>query len=269
MMDIVPFNTSHTASFLKSASVEGWITDQRELEFLRTTYPEGCLVALCNGHIAGFITALRYVTSAWIGNLLVLPDHRNKGIGRALIAQVLQSLDESGCETVWLTASAQGAHLYTSLDFIQIDTVQRWRGRASVRLEAAPWECTEKFIAIDTLGWGDSRPALYRHLLESRVVLSASDSFLACSSAGNYNCIGPWGAVSSEAAAHILTSAISYDSGAKDTFIDVPANNLSARDILRAQGFSVSGATLLMFRGKVPDYRAEFIYGLASMGSYG
>lgn len=268
-MEIVPFNNSHIASFLNSARLERWITDLQELEFLLNTYANGCLAVLCKGQLAGFITAIRYVRSAWIGNLLVLPEYRNKGLGRALIEKVLQSLDNSGCETVWLTASADGIHLYETLGFMQIDTVQRWRGVISLRLPQERALHEDSLAAVDALGWGDRRQALYVSVQENRAVFEGKNSFLAWSASADCKHIGPWGAYSAEAAAQVLEAACAADGAAINAVLDVPANNSHAGELLQRKGFAASGATQLMYRGKTPDYRAEHVYALASLGSFG
>ena len=54
-----------------------------------------------------------------------------------------------------------------------------------------------------------------------------------------------------------------------DIFMDTPENNHAAGEFLLAQGFTVFGSTLLMYKGRMPTYRPEYIYSLASMGSYG
>jgi len=268
-MTVMPFNNAQIACFLSSALREGWLTDQQELQFLLHTCPDGCLVFFSEDQPAGFITSLRYEKSAWIGNLLVLAEYRHRGIGRVLIEKVLDYLERSGCETVWLTASAQGAHLYRSLGFRQIDEVQRWKGIANLPVKSDEPACSSTVAEIDSSGWGDSRPALYDLLTESRAVMTGADGFLACYRSGENLCIGPWGARSSEAAARLLSAAIGHEAAGKDTFCDAPAGNRAAGELLRSKGFSVSGTTLLMYRGKAPAYRAETVYALASMGSYG
>lgn len=268
-MEIMPFNNFHFAGFLNRAMQEGWITDQRELEFLLKSYPQGCLVFSFAGQPAGFITAIRYVKSAWIGNLLVLPAFRKRGIGRALIDKVLHGLDFSGCKTVWLTASADGAHLYRTLGFTEIDRVDRWRGATSLRLSVDSTLQTDSVAAVDAIGWGDHRPAIYESLQKSRAVFAGKDSFIAWSSSDDLRHIGPWGACSREAAADLLDAAIGHEGDEINTVLDVPAHNISAGEILRSKGFSVSGTTRLMYRGRTPDYRAEQVYALASLGSFG
>jgi len=77
------------------------------------------------------------------------------------------------------------------------------------------------------------------------------------------------GALSRESAAKLLDAAIGKEGATGEILLDVPEKNHAAGELLAARGFSVLGSTLLMYRGRIPEYRAEFIYSCASMGSYG
>ena len=268
-MELVPFKRAYIDAFLGSAAAEGWITTQAELEFLLSACPDCCLVCLFEGKPAAFITALRYERSAWIGNLLVLPAFRGRGLGRGLMEQVLRRLETSGAETVWLTASAAGAHLYRTLGFTRIDRVQRWRGsgRGTIASIKAVSPATAAFI--DSLGWGDSRGVLFAALPENGSFFSDENAFLQQTAIDSRLHIGPWGAVSAKAAAEIFAEALSGEGPMVDIFMDTPENNHAAGDFLLSQGFTVFGSTLLMYKGRMPTYRPEYIYSLASMGSYG
>jgi len=269
-METASFNRSHCESFLQGAKAEGWITGQREIEFLLAAYPDGCLVSLSGGRPSGFVTAVRYLKSAWIGNLLVLPEYRCQGIGRNLMQQVLHGLDLSGCETVWLTASAEGAHLYRTLGFMQIDRVRRWRGSGGKpALRGGSRVYTAAVATIDCMGWGDNRRTIFEALPENCRCFTTHDGFLVHSLSDDGHQFGPWGALSDEGAAALLESALVDDGTKGELFLDVPEKNHSAGELLVSKGFTVAGTTLLMYRGREPEYRAEYIYSLASMGSYG
>jgi GNAT superfamily N-acetyltransferase len=268
-MQTVPFNRSHCESFLRCAKAEGWITDQRELEFLLAAYPEGCLVSLDNDDCpAGFITSVRYSKSAWIGNLLVLPEHRCQGVGRDLIQRVLDGLDLSGCETVWLTASADGAHLYRTLGFWQIDTVRRWRGFGVAPVRGMRCTYSSAVATVDGMGWGDDRRLIFDSLPKNCCSVANHDGFMVRTPCDDGMHIGPWGAVSRDAAAAFLGAALADGIGG-EVFLDSPERNRAAEELLLSNGFRVTGSTLLMYRGKTPEYRPEYVFSLASMGSYG
>lgn len=267
-MEIASFDSSHSWSFLNSAKAEGWITDLREIEFLLAACPEGCLVSLDNGRPAGFITAIRYAKSAWIGNLLVLPEYRRLGVGRTLMQQVLDHLDRSGCETIWLTASADGAHLYRTLGFGQIDRVQRWRGFGAVPVHGTRCAYSTAVAIVDGMGWGDDRRLIFQTLPKNCCSVAAHDGFMVRTPGDDGMHIGPWGAISRQAAAAHLEAAMTDGIGG-EVFLDSPEKNRAAEGLLFSSGFRVTGSTLLMYRGREPEYRPDYIYSLASMGSYG
>jgi GNAT superfamily N-acetyltransferase len=268
-MESVPFRHAYIDAFLRSAAAEGWITAQAELEFLLKACPDGCLVHLSEGRPVAFITALRYEQSAWIGNLLVMPDFRRQGLGRALMEEVLRRLEASGTETVWLTASADGAGLYRSLGFLQIDRVQRWRGVGTGLSPGTRPAFPEAAVSMDSLGWGDCRRLLFSDLPAGSSLFMAEKAFLVQTAMAGGQHIGPWGGGSPKAAAALLDAAMHGDGPDVGLFLDSPEKNRAAGKILAARGFAVCGSTLLMFKGSVPHYRPEYAYSLASMGSYG
>ena len=70
-------------------------------------------------------------------------------------------------------------------------------------------------------------------------------------------------------AERLLGRIVRNRTGSGVVFLDSPEKNPAARRLLQAHGFTEHGGTLLMYRGIAPQYRPEFIYSLASMGSYG
>ena len=267
-METALFNRPHCESFLRAAKAEGWITGQDEIDFLLSSCPDGCLVSLSDGRPAGFITAMRYAKSAWIGNLLVLPEYRCRGIGRTLMQQVLDHLDRSGCETIWLTASADGAHLYRTLGFSRIDTVRRWRGFGAVPVRGTRCAYSTALATVDGMGWGDDRRLIFETLPKNCCSVAAHDGFMVRTPGDDGLHIGPWGAISRQAAAALLEAAMADGIGG-EVFLDSPEKNRAAEELLFSSGFRMTGSTLLMYRGRAPEYRPEYIYSLASMGSYG
>jgi len=268
-MESVPFRHAYIDAFLRSAAAEGWITTRGELEFLLAACPDGCLTSLFDDKPAAFITALRYERSAWIVNLLVLTAFRRQGLGRGLMEAVLQRLERSGTETVWLTASADGAHLYRTLGFMEIDRVQRWKGSGrGVAKDIRPVSPAAA-ACIDEMGWGDCRQVIFAPLPAAGSFIMTDEAFL-IQTATDYGLhIGPWGGVSALGAEALLDAALRGDGSPVGLFLDAPEKNRAAGEILAARGFAISGSTLLMCKGNVPHYRPEYVYSLASMGSYG
>jgi aminoglycoside 6'-N-acetyltransferase I len=65
------------------------------------------VAAFERGSIIGFLSALHYVhpdkpAELWINEVSVAPAHRNKGVGKALIAEALSIGRELGCKEAWV-----------------------------------------------------------------------------------------------------------------------------------------------------------------------
>lgn len=268
-LQLRPFSAADVEPFLAYAAGEGWITDRCELAFLRCCCPHGCLAAVVDGEPAAFIMAMQYAASAWVGNLLVAPHHRRQGLGRLLMNEVLQRFDSSGTETVWLTASSDGAPLYRTLGFVPIDTIERWRTTGSLQTAFHRAVDLEPVAVLDAHGWGDSRARLFAGIQDCAGWLLRKDGFLRCLPVGAGLQLGPWGALSGRGAAELLATTMKAVSGEGAIFLDSPQQNRAAARLLQMHGFTRSGETLLMYRGTLPAYRPELVYALASMGSYG
>lgn len=268
-MHIHRFHHNDIEPFLALAAQEGWICDRWELEFLLPAFPAGCLVWREGNLPAGFVTAIGYGRSGWIGNLIVTPSLRGQGTGSALMRSALAVLEAGGVETVWLTASAEGRPIYEKLGFRAVDTVYRWRGRTAGGPPAPklPHDLTAT-MTIDRAGWGDCREPVFTALSGKGTFFTTRDGFLCRQCYADGVQLGPWGCLTQGAARTLLEQALPAGETA-DCFLDMPEGNKEGVKLLTMGGFKVAGSTLMMYRGRRPAYRPELIYALASMGSFG
>lgn len=266
---LTPFLQSDIAPFVALATAEGWICGEWELEFLLQNFPQGCLVKREGEEVLGYITSLRHQRSGWIGNLLVPPEARRRGIGTELMHGALQTLLDCGVETAWLTASAKGVDLYRKLGFVTIDSINRWvgEGDADQGPFSAPPIDQEVIRQVDMAGWGDQRDALLRVTSGRGPVFCGSNSFICTQQWEQGTQIGPWGALFEGEAEPLLDLALS--GAGKRVFLDVPAGNVAAAALLNRKGFSIRGNNTLMYLGTAPEYDPQKVFALASMGSMG
>ena len=269
---IEPFGPLHLPGFLTAAKAEGWISDPWEFEFLLKSFPEGCWVVLHEDTVAGFITAAKHDKSGWIGNLLVRKEVRGRGLGRALFERALDSLEQAGAGTVWLTASSDGEPLYRKLGFTAVDRIIRWRGKPGT-LATIPSRSREYSLRsieeTDRMGWGDRRGKLLSAMAERGMVVQYADGFCMLQPAEESVQLGPWGCRRTEIAESLLAQALAAVSPSTEVVLDAPESNHHAATLLAAHGFVSCSASTLMYRGLRPDYRPERIFALASMGSSG
>src|SRR6266508_4054897 len=87
----------------------GWNQTPADWRLLLALEPGGCFVALRAGEMIGTVTTMTYGRAlAWIGMMLVHPDHRRRGIGSSLMRQALEYLYALGVPCVRLDATPAG-----------------------------------------------------------------------------------------------------------------------------------------------------------------
>lgn len=274
-MILEPFRTEDITFFLRLAAEEGWVAEAWELEFLLSRFPQGCCAARTDsGETAGFVTSLRHERSGWIGNLIVRPEYRGRGIGEALFRMALERLRESGVETVWLTASKAGMPLYRKSGFTRIDTIIRWSGNgrqqhAAPRAMAAGTAVDPLLNDIDGLVWGDRRAALLSVTAGRGRLMRRESGFVVIQPCGDAWQLGPFSAPGYRTADALLKTALHAIPYETPVCLDAPASNRTALLLFNRSRMRISGSAELMYAGVKPAYRPELLYGLATMGSCG
>src|SRR5215831_16405050 len=98
--------------------LEGWNQTERDWSRLLQLEPAGCFAAEVDGRVVGTVTTTAYGRAlAWIGMMLVAPEHRRRGIGRQLFSAALDHLCASGIAAVKLDATPAGQSLYEAFGF--------------------------------------------------------------------------------------------------------------------------------------------------------
>ncbi|WP_240419425.1 GNAT family N-acetyltransferase [Paenibacillus periandrae] len=97
------------------------------------TYEPGCFLAEINGRAAGTATAIRYGTKlGWIGKVLVHPDLRRYGIGKAILKRTIAYLQGLGVTCIKLGATPMGKTVYVPLGFAEEYELERYQGVAGI-----------------------------------------------------------------------------------------------------------------------------------------
>ena len=118
-------------------ALAGW--NQTKDDWLRfiNHQPDGCFIAEWDGQPVGTVTTTIYEDKlAWIGMVLVQPDARRRGIGRALLEHCIKFL-KPRVACIKLDATPLGKTLYDTLGFKDEWTLQRWQTER-VELPANP-----------------------------------------------------------------------------------------------------------------------------------
>ena len=274
-MILEPLHRDDIAYFLELATGENWVAETWELEFLLSSFGQGCFAARTDaGETTGFVTSLRHDRSAWIGNLIVSPAHRGKGIGEALFKTALEGLQNGGIDTVWLTASKAGMPLYQKFGFTRIDTIIRWSGSGRKRRDSQetdePLDTPDGELAdLDGEAWGDLRENLLSATAGRGTVIWLKSGFAVIQPGRDAWQLGPFSAPGYSSADAVLKSALLAIPNGAPVCLDMPAANRSACLLYARNRMRICGSNELMYAGVAPQYRPELIYGLATMGSCG
>ncbi len=95
-----------------------WLKCQRPEALVYGIWEDGSDIGL------GWVKSTKVIDSAWISDLFVYSDKRNKGYGRALMSSMLLGDQARGITSSVLLASAAGARVYPHLGYSKVGTLQ-------------------------------------------------------------------------------------------------------------------------------------------------
>jgi len=243
----------------------GWNQTFADWERFLETEPEGCFLAEWNSSPAGTATTTVYgLELGWIGMVLVHPEYRRRGIGRALLERCVEHLRARGVRCIKLDATPLGKQVYDSLGFKDEWTMTRWvcpaappqpaalePGLRSLRTTDA-----ELIEPLDVAAFGVSRQALRRTLAQhSRCALVLAPSadgiagygLLRTGSQALY--LGPVVAHSPDAGRLLLDALVDHGAGQR-IFLDVPDRNAAAVAWAGERGCTAQRPLTRMFLGE-------------------
>lgn len=237
--------------------------------------PDGWLLALLGDAPTGLVGAIDYGPFAYIGLMAVHRSAHRRGVGMALMEQLLAWLDARGVPMALLDATDMGAPLYARLGFVEDEKTFMFhrddcpaaaRPSAYVRLLRA--EDLADLVDFDAPIFGAAR----RPVFESYLADDPARALVARDEAGRISgymfaqpqLLGPWAANAPHVAEALLAAALDLSYEAVPSAI-VPASNAEAQQMLMRQGFSPQRKLSHMRRGGAqhPGLRA-LIYGQSS-----
>ncbi|MBI3875105.1 MAG: GNAT family N-acetyltransferase [Verrucomicrobia bacterium] len=242
--------------------------------------PEGCFVAEWDGIPVGTVTTTTYGADlAWIGMMLVHPDYRGKGIGRALMEQALNYLKNRNIACIKLDATPMGQPVYEKLGFKPEWTLRRWETRR-VNLPAKPMRYRVNdfrypdMVAVTSMDLSAFGAPRWNRLMRlrcdaSRAVVHRSPKgrvtgfgFVRNGMRAIY--LGPVVAESFPAAGALIKTLVRPLTECA-IFWDIPDFNVGAIELAQRLGFLPQRTLTRMFLGKNSNPgRPEMIFGIAA-----
>jgi ribosomal protein S18 acetylase RimI-like enzyme len=272
---IRPFTADDIEFAVAQTTREGWDPTPAFFGLCLACDPDGCFIAEADGQRVGLITTTCYVRTGWIGNLIVAPERRRRGIGERLMRHALGYLARRAVGTVRLDADPAGVPLYLRLGFVDEYESPRLRlaaaaaGREREARRVTPADLPA-LAAFDWQHFGDQRAKLLEHLC--RQACSAfwlGDAHhvqgyaLAVPSRLGVR-IGPWIATE-RAVAEQLLGALMYDLRGTPLVVAVPGPNRDALELLASLGFARTSSCRRMVLGPpIAGGHPEHVYALAN-----
>ena len=252
----------------------GWNQTPDDWRLFQEWQPDGCFVGEFNGVPAGTATTICYGTDlAWIGMVLVHPDHRRHGVGRALLDHCLAFLRERRIRSIKLDATPLGKTLYDQLGFVDEWTLARWEIAAAPALSPSTDDVVRplrdadwlQLLALDAAAFGVPRPRVLRglsrrsqHGLVSTDRQGRVDGFGFLRSGARATYVGPLIASDAEAGLSLMRALLERAQGSP-VYLNIPDQNVAAVNFIEQAGFARQRPFVRMFLGDNPNPGAPLL----------
>ncbi len=252
----------------KLSQEAGWNQTDADWQRFLQLQPDGCFVAQLHGQLVGTVTTCLFDSVGWIGMMLVASSARSQGVGRALMQQAIDYLENHTAKAIRLDATPLGEPLYTSLGFKTQYRLTRFAGKVHCpnsenpdsKLASKNEACSQnpdwdRIATFDASLIGYSRKKIFPHLEadpEIRTFVDCDGQEIlgyVCTRPGRLAAyVGPCMASSPEVGERLMREALGqYHSQA--VIVDVPCDNHRAVQVMASVGLEPSRELVRMCRG--------------------
>lgn len=237
--------------------------------------PDGWWLAILDENPVGFGGAVNYGAFSYAGMIGVHPRVQRRGIGEALVRQILAWGERIGCPTMLLNAADRAASLYRRLGFVEDATVPHLVRSGHVPLptlsagvDLLHASDIPELVSFDQPFFGAEREKIFRLYLkmypDRAFVTRNSDGHLTGYLFAQKTFLGPWIASTREDAERLLIQALSL-SYTRAPVASIPAVNSSGLELLKRYRFQEQNHDHSMRLGEpVNSRQLAMIYGEAS-----
>lgn len=287
-----PFTASDIDFAVKQTTREGWDSTADFFQTCLALDPNGSIIAEIDRRSVGMATTTHHRRTGWIGNVIVEPAHRSRGIGRTLMLAAIDRLEDRGIATIRLEADPPGIKLYRSLGFVDEGESLRFQRPAQAAhplgyaSKTTPTSTThaavrsimsddlDRIIERDSACFGDCRERLLRAIWEAALTTvfaqgEGDDIGYALVVAARTGVrIGPWIAADARMAATMLDQILRDPATVgRSIGLGVPALCTDVIALLQRAGFERTASSFRMVRGGTSEEtrrRTESVYAIAN-----
>jgi len=227
------------------------------------------------------VTSISYGHAGWIGNLIVIPEYRNRGIGKELMVKAMNYLKKKGVKTIKLDAELRAVSLYRRLGFEQQCNSLRFSGMGKKHspedVEAMKHSHLNDVVRLDGYIFGADRRKVLKEIYQkfSQLCFVSYSSqqivgyIMARERKGSFQ-IGPWicQPESQKAVEELLKATLDKLRG-KKLRIGALELNESSVSMLRKYNFNEVEPSIRMVHGTRTDssnIRGEYAIGSPDKG---
>jgi GNAT superfamily N-acetyltransferase len=256
------------AMLLKEAA--GWNQTEADWRRLLSLEPNGCFGAVREGRLVGTTTTTIYDELAWIGMVLVDPQHRRQGIAAQLLNVALDYLRDK-VETIKLDATAFGQPVYKQFGFEVESEVERWAGNSSGRVTQSEAVMDRAaLLDLDRLAFNADRSQLIERLIDDAcvppVLIRAADGALSgyalARSGTRKTYVGPVITNDSQVTETVLDRILSQLPG-REVYVDINKECIDDTRLLSDRGFVKERDLMRMVKGGPTQKTSPMVVAIA------
>lgn len=272
-LSIRTMTPAELARVVEWAGREGWNPGRNDARIFGATDPAGFFCAELDDAMVGGISAVAYDnTYGFVGLFIVRPDLRGHRVGLDLADRALAHLGDRivGIDGV-LAKEAQYAKFY---GFVPAGRNIRFEGNLHGRRVPGLVSATDVpfagLAAYDRRHFPAAREGFLRDWISQPGAVALADTrggtvrgfgvWRPCLAGGK---IGPLFADDAQVAEDLFL-ALCSEAGSGPVFLDTPGDNPSAPDLARRFGMKEVFATTRMYRGGVPEFAREGVFGVTT-----
>ena len=233
---------------LKEAA--GWNQTEADWRRLLSLEPNGCFGAVKAGRLVGTTTTTIYDELAWIGMVLVDPQHRRQGIAAQLMSVALDYLKDK-VRTIKLDATALGQPVYEKFGFEVESEIERWTGTASGRESQSDVVMDRAaLLNLDRLAFNADRSKLIERLIDDSCVAPVfiRDGYALARSGTRKTYVGPVVASDPQVIETLLDRMLSQLRG-REVYVDINKECMEDTRLLSDRGFVKERELIRMVKG--------------------
>lgn len=230
-------------------AAEGWLSENRAtLEGFFINNPKGCLVAEEKGKPVGICVSTFYGKTGFIGELIVRPEVRGRGVGAELLNHGVRVLKDWGAETIYLDGVVKAVELYERNGFHKV--CRSWRfsghlaGKPGSYVRRMAVSDLEQVTMLDRLSFGADRGFFLKRCLGlfpelSHVMLDGErvTGYILGRSGDNWLSAGPWVVAEDAQNPAELLRAFAFEARERPISIGILETNYKACQLMRILDF--------------------------------